>query len=149
MARRKRFHAIISPALGRWSFEKCPAFPPAHRVADFLKNMVWHRRLQNFLFWRLRDTIYPDSLKIREKFLAFSDWEDFVARMIQSGFLGKEDRGKLIAMARWCIGSRGGPMHSFFWTMGGTPRKPPKCCCWTTTRSAAGASFLNNAGSRA
>jgi transposase len=62
--------------------------------------MVWHRRLQNFLFWRLRDTIYPDSLKIREKFLAFSDWEDFVARMIQSGFLGKEDRGKLIALAR-------------------------------------------------
>jgi transposase len=39
-------------------------------------------------------------LKIREKFLAFSDWADSVARMIQSGFPGEQDRGKPIALAR-------------------------------------------------
>jgi 3-demethylubiquinone-9 3-methyltransferase len=44
--------------------------------------------------------VYPDSLKIREKFLAFSDWTDSVARIIQSGFLGEEDRKALTALAR-------------------------------------------------
>jgi transposase len=38
-------------------------------------------------------------LKIREKFLAFSGWTDSVARMIQLGFLTKEGRDKLIALA--------------------------------------------------
>jgi hypothetical protein len=32
------------------------------------------------------------SLKIREKFLAVSDWADSIARMIQFGFLSEEDR---------------------------------------------------------
>ncbi|MGC2224410.1 MAG: hypothetical protein WA624_19695, partial [Methylocella sp.] len=40
-----------------------------------------------------------DSLKIREKFLAFSDWTDSVARRIQSGFLGEDDRKALTALA--------------------------------------------------
>jgi hypothetical protein len=44
--------------------------------------------------------VYPSSLKIREKFLAGSDWADSVARMIQTGFLSQEDREKLIAMTR-------------------------------------------------
>jgi hypothetical protein len=39
-------------------------------------------------------------LKSREKFLAFSDWADCVARMIQSGFLNEQDRGELIVLAR-------------------------------------------------
>jgi transposase len=38
-------------------------------------------------------------LKIREKFLAFSGWTDSVARMTQLGFLTKEGRDKLIALA--------------------------------------------------
>jgi hypothetical protein len=45
-------------------------------------------------------SIYPDSLKSREKFLAVSDWTDSVARMIQSGFLSEEDRVTLTALAR-------------------------------------------------
>ena len=44
--------------------------------------------------------LYPDSLKIRDKFLAFSAWADSVARMIQSGFLSEEDRKALTALAR-------------------------------------------------
>ena len=44
--------------------------------------------------------IYPDSLKSREKFLAFSNWADSVARMIQSGFRSEEDRKALAALAR-------------------------------------------------
>jgi len=43
---------------------------------------------------------YPDSLKIREKFLAFFGGEDSDARMKRVGFLGEEDRTKLIALAR-------------------------------------------------
>lgn len=39
-------------------------------------------------------------MKSREKFLAFSDWADCVARMIQSGFLNEQDRGELIVLAR-------------------------------------------------
>jgi len=39
-------------------------------------------------------------LKSREKFLAFSDWADSVARMIQSGFLSEEDRKALTVLAR-------------------------------------------------
>ncbi|MGH6811306.1 MAG: helix-turn-helix domain-containing protein [Methylocella sp.] len=44
--------------------------------------------------------VYPDSLKIRQKFLAFFGWADSDARVIQSGFLTKEDREKLIAITR-------------------------------------------------
>jgi Winged helix-turn helix len=44
--------------------------------------------------------LYPDSLKNRDKFLAFSDRADSVARMIQSGFLSEEDRNALTALAR-------------------------------------------------
>jgi hypothetical protein len=39
-------------------------------------------------------------LKIREKFLAVSDWTDSVARRIQSGVLGEEVRKALTALAR-------------------------------------------------
>jgi hypothetical protein len=39
-------------------------------------------------------------LKSREKFLAFSDWADSVARMIQSGFLSEEDPKALTVLAR-------------------------------------------------
>jgi transposase len=39
-------------------------------------------------------------LKSREEFLAFSDWADSVARMIQSGLLSEEDRKALTALAR-------------------------------------------------
>ena len=52
------------------------------------------------LRWRTAVDLYPDSLKSREKFLAFSDWADSVARMIQSGFLSEEDRMELTALAR-------------------------------------------------
>ena len=44
--------------------------------------------------------VYSDSLKSRDKFLAFSDRTDSVARMIQSGFLSEEDRKALTALAR-------------------------------------------------
>src|SRR5665811_2541465 len=44
--------------------------------------------------------VYPDSLKNRDKFLAFSDRADSVARMIQSGFLNEKDRKALTALAR-------------------------------------------------
>jgi len=47
-----------------------------------------------------RSGTYPDSLKIREKFLAVSDWTDSVARRIQSGVLGEEVRKVLTALAR-------------------------------------------------
>jgi hypothetical protein len=47
-----------------------------------------------------RSGTYPDSLKIREKFLAVSDWTDSVARRIQSGVLGEEVRKALTALAR-------------------------------------------------
>ena len=39
-------------------------------------------------------------MKIREKFLAFFGGEDSDARMKRVGFLGEEDRTKLIALAR-------------------------------------------------
>src|SRR5450756_1014605 len=48
----------------------------------------------------MRRDVYPDSLKNRDKFLAFSDRADSVARMIQSGFLSEEDRKALTALAR-------------------------------------------------
>jgi hypothetical protein len=44
--------------------------------------------------------VYSDSLKSREKFVAFYNWADSVARMIQSGFLSEEDRKALTALAR-------------------------------------------------
>src|ERR1039457_5568649 len=45
--------------------------------------------------------VYLDSLKSREKFLAFSNLADSVARMIRAGgFLSEEDRSKLIVLAR-------------------------------------------------
>jgi len=45
--------------------------------------------------------LYLDSLKSREKFLAFSNLADSVARMIRAGgFLSEEDRSKLIVLAR-------------------------------------------------
>ena len=43
--------------------------------------------------------VYPGSLKILETFLAGSDRVDSVARLIQRGFLTKQDREKLIAMS--------------------------------------------------
>jgi len=42
----------------------------------------------------------PDSLKIRDKFLALSDLADSALHMIQSGFLSEEDRKALTALAR-------------------------------------------------
>ena len=44
--------------------------------------------------------IYFDSLKSRQKFLAFSDLADSVGRMAHSGFLSDEDRKVLTALAR-------------------------------------------------
>jgi transposase len=44
--------------------------------------------------------LYPDSLKIREKFLAFWGSSDSDGGMIRGGFLIEEDRNKLIALAR-------------------------------------------------
>jgi hypothetical protein len=43
--------------------------------------------------------VYPGSLKISETFLAGSERLDSVARLIQRGFLTKQDREKLIAMS--------------------------------------------------
>src|ERR1019366_3754644 len=49
----------------------------------------------------VRRVVYLDSLKSREKFLAFSNLADSVARMIRAGgFLSEEDRSKLIVLAR-------------------------------------------------
>jgi hypothetical protein len=47
-----------------------------------------------------RVILYSESLKSRDKFLAFSDRADSVARMIQSGFVSEEDRKALTALAR-------------------------------------------------
>jgi transposase len=44
--------------------------------------------------------LYPDSLKNREKLLAFCILADSDGGMIRGGFLGQEDRNKLIALAR-------------------------------------------------
>lgn len=44
--------------------------------------------------------IYCDSLKSREKFVAFCGLGDSDGHMIRGGFLGKEDRKKLITLAR-------------------------------------------------
>jgi transposase len=44
--------------------------------------------------------IYPDSLKVREKFLAFRGLMDSAGGMIRGGFLSAEDRSRLIALAR-------------------------------------------------
>jgi len=49
---------------------------------------------------RVLPVVYPDSLRRREKFLAFSDFMDSAGRMIQSGFLSAEDRKALTALAR-------------------------------------------------
>src|SRR3970040_704105 len=46
------------------------------------------------------NTLYPDSLKSRDKFLAFFELTDSVAGMIQSGLLSEEDRKALTALAR-------------------------------------------------
>ena len=78
--------------------------------------------------------------------------EELVLGMIRGGFLGEEDRNKLIALARdgaavsrmtvarmpWC-----------FWMMGGAAGRSPRRCCSTTTRSAVGASSSNKAVSKA
>ena len=47
-----------------------------------------------------KGTIYPDSLKTREKLLVFFGLADSAPRMIRGGFLTQEDRGKLVALAR-------------------------------------------------
>jgi transposase len=44
--------------------------------------------------------LYPDSLKSRDKFLAFRVLVDSDGGMIRGGFLSAEDRSKLIALAR-------------------------------------------------
>jgi transposase len=44
--------------------------------------------------------VYPDSLKSRDKSLAFCGWVDSDGHMIRGGFLSEEDRDKLIALAR-------------------------------------------------
>jgi transposase len=44
--------------------------------------------------------VYPDSLKSRDKFLAFRVLMDSDVGMIRGGFLSAEDRSKLIALAR-------------------------------------------------
>ena len=44
--------------------------------------------------------LYPDSLKSREKFLAFRVLVDSDGSMIRGGFLSAEDRRTLIALAR-------------------------------------------------
>jgi transposase len=48
----------------------------------------------------LNSLLYPDSLKAREKLLAFFGWADSARRMIRGGFLTEEERGKLVALAR-------------------------------------------------
>src|SRR5271167_4548021 len=44
--------------------------------------------------------IYPDSMRTREKCLAFGGGSDSDGRMIRGGFLIEEDRKALIALAR-------------------------------------------------
>src|SRR6201984_2651487 len=46
------------------------------------------------------DCIYPDSMRTREKCLAFGGGSDSDGRMIRGGFLIEEDRKALIALAR-------------------------------------------------
>src|SRR6516162_5979905 len=46
------------------------------------------------------DKLYLDSLKARENFLAFGTLADSDEAMIRGGFLSKEDRNELIALAR-------------------------------------------------
>jgi len=48
----------------------------------------------------INSQLYPDSLKCREKFLAFGGLVDSDAEMIRGGFLSAEDRDRLIALAR-------------------------------------------------
>jgi transposase len=49
---------------------------------------------------RLREILYPDSLKSQEKFLAFRVLVDSDGGMIRGGFLSAQDRKTLIALAR-------------------------------------------------
>jgi hypothetical protein len=96
--------------------------------------------LRRFIFldfrMKFKTSVYPDLLKIREKFLAFSDWTDSVARMIQSGVLGEEDRKALTALTRdaslRCRVTR--RANGCFWTRGGAVRKSPMRFCSMTTR---------------
>jgi len=44
--------------------------------------------------------VYSDSLRSRQKFLAFSDLAGSVVRMVHSGFLSDEERNALTALAR-------------------------------------------------
>jgi transposase len=44
--------------------------------------------------------IYPESLRSREKTLAFGSWPDSDDHMIRGGFLNEEDRKGLVALAR-------------------------------------------------
>src|ERR1019366_7692752 len=78
---------------------------PATRSAHFARRHARRRgaRLGPSHAGRLAriTLIYLDSLKSREKFLAFSNLADSVARMIRAGgFLSEEDRSKLIVLAR-------------------------------------------------
>src|SRR5450756_1234471 len=96
--------------------------------------------------------VYPDSLKNRDKFLAFSDRADSVARMIQSGFLSEEDRKALTALARDgsspCRVSRRANALVLL-DKGGAVSKSPMRCSLMTTRFGAGVSSSSNAGSKA
>jgi transposase len=49
---------------------------------------------------RALSIVYPDSLKCRQKALAFGGLRDSDGRMIRGGFLSEEDRKALIALAR-------------------------------------------------
>src|ERR1700719_2908878 len=54
-----------------------------------------------YMGWRLHDFgLYPDSMRTREKCLAFGGGSDSDGRMIRGGFLIDEDRKALIALAR-------------------------------------------------
>ena len=53
-----------------------------------------------YAFSYLRAFIYPDSMRTREKCLAFGGGSDSDGRMIRGGFLSEEDRKALIALAR-------------------------------------------------
>ena len=51
------------------------------------------------VLWNFNE-LYPESLRSREKTLAFGSWLDSDGQMIRGGFLTEEDRKGLIALAR-------------------------------------------------
>ena len=85
----------VDPEHGNARIIEVPTVDAWRRIAPLTAIAV----MDPFRFAR-RSGTYPDSLKIREKFLAFSDWTDSVARSIQSGVLGEEVRKALTALAR-------------------------------------------------